>query len=42
VHVHIHHLRQKLGDAAIETVRGVGYRLADGQLADSGDERLAA
>jgi two-component system response regulator QseB len=36
LHVHIHHLRQKLDEAAIETVRGVGYRLADGQLAGSG------
>ena len=34
MHVHIHHLRHKLNEGAIETVRGVGYRLADGQLAD--------
>jgi two-component system response regulator QseB len=27
VNVHIHHLRRKLGHEAIETVRGVGYRL---------------
>jgi two-component system response regulator QseB len=27
VNVHIHHLRRKLGLEAIETVRGVGYRL---------------
>lgn len=43
LHVHIHHLRQKLDEAAIETVRGVGYRLADGQLAGSGlQQPLAA
>ncbi|MFC7065403.1 response regulator transcription factor [Brucella rhizosphaerae] len=28
VEVHIHHLRSKLGSSFIETVRGVGYRLA--------------
>lgn len=28
VEVHIHHLRHKLGRESIETVRGVGYRLA--------------
>ena len=28
VEVHIHHLRSKLGSGFIETVRGVGYRLA--------------
>lgn len=27
LNVHIHHLRRKLGHGAIETVRGVGYRL---------------
>ena len=27
VEVHIHHLRRKLGDAAIRTVRGVGYSM---------------
>jgi two-component system OmpR family response regulator/two-component system response regulator QseB len=27
VEVHIHHLRRKLGNAAIQTVRGVGYLL---------------
>jgi two-component system response regulator QseB len=43
LHVHIHHLRQKLDESAIETVRGVGYRLADGQLAGSGlQQPLAA
>jgi two-component system response regulator QseB len=26
--VHIHHLRRKLGDRRIQTMRGVGYRLA--------------
>ncbi|MDD4510682.1 MAG: helix-turn-helix domain-containing protein, partial [Oscillospiraceae bacterium] len=33
VDVHIHMLRQKLGvyGSAIETVRGVGYRLGDGK-----------
>lgn len=28
--VHIHNLRRKLGEGRIETVRGVGYRLAEG------------
>lgn len=28
VEVHVHHLRHKLGRQTIETVRGVGYRLA--------------
>ena len=28
VEVHVHHLRRKLGDDAIQTVRGVGYRIA--------------
>lgn len=27
VEVHIHHLRSKIGRAAIETVRGIGYRM---------------
>lgn len=27
VEVHVHHLRRKLGDAVIHTVRGVGYRM---------------
>lgn len=31
VEVHIHHLRSKLGSGFIETVRGVGYRLAGPQ-----------
>jgi two-component system OmpR family response regulator/two-component system response regulator QseB len=26
--VHIHHLRRKLGNALIQTVRGVGYMVA--------------
>lgn len=29
IEVHIHYLRQKLGPGIIETVRGVGYRLAE-------------
>ncbi len=29
VDVHIGHLRQKLGDKYIETVRGAGYRFED-------------
>jgi two-component system, OmpR family, response regulator QseB len=28
VEVHLHHLRKKLGDNVIQTVRGVGYRIA--------------
>ena len=31
VEVHIHHLRAKLGRAFIETLRGEGYRLAEGE-----------
>jgi len=27
VEVHVHHLRRKLGDTVIQTVRGVGYRM---------------
>lgn len=27
VEVHVHHLRRKLGDAVIQTVRGIGYRM---------------
>lgn len=27
INVHIHHLRRKLGNDAVETVRGLGYRL---------------
>jgi two-component system OmpR family response regulator/two-component system response regulator QseB len=27
VEVHVHHLRKKLGDDLIQTVRGVGYRI---------------
>jgi two-component system OmpR family response regulator/two-component system response regulator QseB len=27
VEVHVHHLRRKLGDNIIQTVRGVGYRI---------------
>lgn len=29
VEVHVHHLRKKLGDDVIQTVRGVGYRVPD-------------
>jgi two-component system response regulator QseB len=28
VEVHVHHLRRKLGEGVIQTVRGVGYRVA--------------
>jgi len=31
IEVHVHHLRRKLGNALIQTVRGVGYTLARGQ-----------
>jgi two-component system response regulator QseB len=31
VNVHVHHLRRKLGPDAIETVRGVGYRMGKAQ-----------
>ena len=31
VEVHVHHLRAKLGREAIETVRGLGYRMRDGE-----------
>lgn len=30
IEVHVHNLRAKLGPGVIETVRGVGYRLAEG------------
>ena len=30
VEVHVHHLRRKLGEGVIETVRGVGYRIPPG------------
>lgn len=30
VEVHVHHLRRKLGETVIQTVRGVGYRVAPG------------
>jgi two-component system OmpR family response regulator/two-component system response regulator QseB len=33
VEVHVHHLRRKLGEALIETVRGVGYRIPEASLA---------
>ena len=35
LNVHIHHLRRKLGNGIVETVRGLGYRLGP---ADSGDK----
>ena len=34
VDVHIGHLRQKMGDQFIETVRGVGYRFEDKEVKD--------
>ena len=34
LNVHIHHLRRKLGNGIVETVRGLGYRLGP---ADGGD-----
>ena len=39
LNVHIHHLRRKLGNGIVETVRGLGYRLgtADGGVADDGE-----
>jgi two-component system, OmpR family, response regulator QseB len=33
VEVHVHHLRRKLGEAIIQTVRGVGYRIAQDRRA---------
>ena len=30
IEVHLHHLRKKLGSAAIKNVRGVGYRVTEG------------
>ena len=33
IEVHIHHLRRKLGTAAIRTVRGVGYAVDEAGLA---------
>ena len=35
LNVHIHHLRRKLGNGIVETVRGLGYRLGP---ADTGDD----
>ena len=31
LNVHIHHLRRKLGNSIVETVRGLGYRLGPAQ-----------
>jgi two-component system response regulator QseB len=33
LNVHIHHLRRKLGNGIVETVRGLGYRLGPAQAA---------
>ena len=33
VEVHVHHLRKKLGEDIIQTVRGVGYRIPEDRLA---------
>jgi DNA-binding response OmpR family regulator len=33
VEVHVHHLRRKLGEGLIHTVRGVGYRITDESIA---------
>ncbi|PMX09023.1 MULTISPECIES: response regulator [unclassified Pseudomonas] len=40
LNVHIHHLRRKLGNGIVETVRGLGYRLgpADGGPAETGEK----
>ena len=32
VEVHVHHLRRKLGDGVIQTVRGAGYRIMDAPI----------
>ncbi|MGE8409670.1 MAG: response regulator [Pseudomonas sp.] len=32
LNVHIHHLRRKLGNGIVETVRGLGYRLGPAQV----------
>ena len=34
LNVHIHHLRRKLGNGIVETVRGLGYRLGPANAAD--------
>ncbi|RCI71334.1 DNA-binding response regulator, partial [Pseudomonas aeruginosa] len=36
LNVHIHHLRRKLGNAIVQTVRGLGYRL--GPARGDGDD----
>ena len=35
LNVHIHHLRRKLGNGIVETVRGLGYRLGPADSAES-------
>ena len=35
LNVHIHHLRRKLGNGIVETVRGLGYRLGPADGAES-------
>ena len=35
LNVHIHHLRRKLGNGIVETVRGLGYRLGHADGAES-------
>ncbi len=32
VEVHVHHLRRKLGEGVIQTVRGAGYRIMDASI----------
>src|SRR3546814_10673583 len=42
LNVHIHHLRRKLGNGIVETVRGLGYRLGpadDGESSKESEER---
>ena len=38
LNVHIHHLRRKLGNGIVETVRGLGYRLGPAGHATTSDE----
>jgi DNA-binding response OmpR family regulator len=37
LNVHIHHLRRKLGNGIVETVRGLGYRLGPAQMPNRED-----